>query len=172
MNFEFQPLLESEKIFVRPMAADDFDALFEVASDPKLWVQHPARNRYQHGIFRSFFDEAMSSGSAFVIIDRQNDETIGSSRYSNLDVSASEVEIGWTFIARSHWSGGTNAEVKRLMLEHAFRFVDTVIFWVGETNFRSRRAVEKLGARLRNDGLDRAGCPHVVYALDKSRYEH
>jgi RimJ/RimL family protein N-acetyltransferase len=81
------------------------------------------------------------------------------------------VEIGWTFLARQYWGGSYNLEVKRLMLEHAFRFIDTVVFWVGDTNWRSQRAMEKIGG-VRRDGLhwrsmgSRNGM-HILYAISK-----
>jgi N-acetyltransferase len=71
---------------------------------------------------------------------------IGVSRYDNYDPEASEVEIGWTFLARPYWGGAYNADLKRVMLGHAFQSVATVVFLVGARNLRSRRAVEKLGA--------------------------
>jgi RimJ/RimL family protein N-acetyltransferase len=172
MAFEFQPTLEDSQLVLRPLKGDDFDALYAVAADPELWAQHPARDRYRHDVFVEFFDVAMRSGSALVIIDRRTDQVIGSSRYNGLDAEAGEIEIGWTFISRSCWGDGTNAAVKKLMLSHAFKFVDTVVFWVGSTNIRSRRAVEKLGAVLRDENAIRGGSPHVVYALEKPRDEY
>jgi RimJ/RimL family protein N-acetyltransferase len=71
---------------------------------------------------------------------------IGSTRYHGYDPAASEVEIGWTFLARSRWGGRYNHEMKRLMLEHAFKYVDRVVFLIGPNNIRSQRAVEKIGA--------------------------
>ncbi len=61
------------------------------------------------------------------------------------------MEIGWTFLARKYWGGLYNRELKDLMLAHAFRFVETVVFYVGENNIRSQKATEKIGAI--KDGL-------------------
>jgi len=145
MTFELQPILQSEILELRPLGAEDFEELYKVASDPLIWDQHPNSDRYQHEVFRKFFDEALSSGGAFVVIDRKNGNVIGSSRYHCYDLERSEIEIGWTFLARSHWGGTYNGELKRLMLTHAFKFVDNVIFYVGSTNLRSQRALEKIG---------------------------
>jgi adenylate kinase family enzyme len=71
---------------------------------------------------------------------------IGASRYDNYDPEAREVEIGWTFLARPYWGGAYNADLKRIMLGHAFQSVETVVFLIDAQNLRSRRAVEKLGA--------------------------
>ena len=132
---------------------------------------HPLSNRYTEPVFREYFDGAVASKMAFVFVDRSTSRLIGSSRYYGYDAGLSEVEIGWTFIARSHWGGATNREVKRLMLDHAFGFVDTVIFWVGEKNWRSQGAMNKIGGVLR-DGLLPGSCPaprHILSSRSASR---
>ena len=143
--FEPQPRLVGELIEVRPLKPDDWERLFAVASDPLIWEQHPARDRYREEIFREFFREALETGSAFVVIDRKTGQIIGSSRYFGFDSQQSSVEIGWTFLARSFWGGEYNGELKRLMLDHAFKFVDRVVFVIGVTNYRSQKALEKIG---------------------------
>lgn len=143
--FDPQPRLIGELIEVRPLAPDDWESLFVVASDPLIWEQHPARDRYQEEVFREFFREALETGSAFVVIDRKTGRIIGSSRYFGFDPQESVVEIGWTFLGRAYWGGEYNGELKRLMLDHAFRFVERVVFVIGVTNFRSQKAVEKIG---------------------------
>jgi len=144
-TFELQPHLVGELIEVRPLAADDWESLFAVAADPLIWEQHPARERYREDVFREFFREALETGSAFVVIERKTGRVIGSSRYFGFDPQESSVEIGWTFMGRAFWGGEYNRELKRLMLDHAFKFVERVLFVVGVTNFRSQKAVEKIG---------------------------
>jgi RimJ/RimL family protein N-acetyltransferase len=146
MAFDLQPVLTGELLELRPLRPDDFDALYEVARDPLIWEQHPARDRWQHDVFTAFFQEALDSGGAFVVIDRRTGAVIGSSRYFAYDEPNSEIEIGWTFLARSHWGGVYNAEIKRLMLTHAFRFIRHVVFLIGPQNLRSQKAIEKIGA--------------------------
>lgn len=143
--FELQPYLAGELLELRPLTPDDWEALFAVASDPLIWEQHPASDRYQEEVFKEFFREALESGGAFVVIDRATQAIIGSSRYFGFDPAKSEIEIGWTFLARSHWGGKYNGELKRLMLDHAFKFVESVVFLIGPTNVRSQKAVEKIG---------------------------
>ena len=140
-----------ELLELRPLRPDDWDALFAVASDPKIWEQHPASDRYTEPVFRQFFREAMESGGAFVILDRATGEIIGSSRYFGYVPEKREIEIGWTFLARSCWGGKYNGELKRLMLDHAFQFVDRVLFFVGPNNLRSQKALEKIGASRTHD---------------------
>jgi RimJ/RimL family protein N-acetyltransferase len=128
-----------------PLQPHDFETLYAVASDPLIWEQHPQKERYQRSVFESFFKTAIESGGAFRVIDAVNGETIGSSRYHDLKEAEGNVEIGYTFIARSRWGGPHNRSLKTLMLDHAFRFIDRVTFKVGVNNWRSRKAMEKLG---------------------------
>lgn len=170
IDFEFQPTLAGARITVRPIATTDWASMFAAAADPEIWKQHPAHDRYTERVFREYFDGAIECGSAFAFVDRENRKIFGSSRYHGFDPVTREIEIGWTFLARDYWGGSYNSEIKQLMLEHAFQFVDTVVFWVGETNARSRRAMEKVGGVLR-DGVqvrDISGDdPYVVYEVRK-----
>lgn len=146
--FDIQPHLEGEKVTLRPLAATDLEALYEVASDPDIWAMHPYRDRYKRPVFEVFFAEAMASKGALVTFDRATGAMIGGSRFANYDPQASEIEIGWTFFACSHWRGGYNRDTKSLMLRHIFPHVKTVVFQVGANNMRSRTAVERIGGRL------------------------
>jgi N-acetyltransferase len=146
MSFDLQPHLKGKLLELRPLAPGDWDELFAVASDSLIWEQHPERDRYKEDVFRVFFKDALESGGAFVIIDVKTQHIIGSTRFYGYDPEKSEIEIGWTFLARKYWGGRYNAEMKRLLLNHAFKFVDSVVFFVGEDNVRSQKAMEKVGA--------------------------
>ena len=160
-----QPVLQGDLLELRPLRPEDWDALFAVASDPLIWEQHPASDRWQEPVFREFFRIAMESGGALVAVDRRDGRIIGSSRYVGHDPIAREVEIGWSFLARSHWGGRYNGEMKRLMLDHAFAFVERVVFIIGPENRRSRRAVEKIGGVLEGMRRDDTGSERVVYVI-------
>ena len=146
MPFDLQPHLTGILIELRPLTPNDWDELFAIASDSLIWEQHPEPDRYKEGVFRIFFKDALESGGAFVIIDRKTQRIIGSTRFYGYDQEKSEIEIGWTFLARKYWGGRFNAEMKRLLLNHAFRVVQSVVFFAGEHNVRSQKAMEKLGA--------------------------
>jgi RimJ/RimL family protein N-acetyltransferase len=146
VTFDLQPTLKGELIELRPLTPEDWDDLFAVASDPLIWEQHPESDRYKEGVFKVFFTEALESGGAFVVIDNTTQQIIGSTRFYGYDPEKSEIEIGWTFLARKYWGGRYNAEMKRLLLNHAFKFVENVVFFVGEKNFRSQKAMENIGA--------------------------
>lgn len=154
---------------MRPLKPEDFEELFAAASDPLIWEQHPDSQRYKREVFQKFFDSAIESRGAFAVIERASGRIIGSSRYWNLDLAASEVEIGWTFLERKFWGGTYNGELKGLMIDHALRYVDRVVFIVGENNLRSQKALEKIGAeflkeieRPSSDGVIRRNVVFVV----------
>ena len=142
--FDFQPVLTGPRVLVRPIRTDEFEALYAVAADPLMWAQHPAKDRSQRGVFETWFRDAVPQ-LALTIEELATHRVIGSSRYYDWNPSAREVAIGFTFIARAHWGGATNAEVKRLMLDHAFKSARTVWFHVDPANTRSRKAMEKIG---------------------------
>jgi RimJ/RimL family protein N-acetyltransferase len=171
---DFQPTLVGPTVTIRPIAPEDWTEMYAAGSDPNIWEVHPVPDRYTEAKFRKFFDDAVASKMAFGFVDRATGRIIGSSRYYGYEAGIGELEIGWTFLARSHWGGATNREVKRLMLDHAFTFIDTVIFWVGETNWRSQGAMTKIGG-VKREGLytrelsgDR---PYFIFDITKARYE-
>ena len=167
MTFDFQPTLRGALVELRPLRPDDFEPLFAVASDPLIWEQHPAWDRYKPAVFREFFHVALASGAAFAVLDRRDGGIVGSSRYHAYDPEKSRIEIGWTFLARSHWGGRFNGEMKQLMVRHALSFVERVIFVIGVGNLRSQKAIEKLGGARVGQRTDAAGHDSFVYEMGK-----
>ena len=168
MPFDLQPVLEGGSLSLRPLRPKDFHALYAVASDPLIWEQHPVKDRYTEEVFKGFFQEAMESGGALIATDAKDGQVIGSSRFHGYDGEKSEIEIGWTFLARSHWGGVYNGEMKRLMLRHAFGFVKSVIFLVGPQNVRSQRALEKIGGVRAGSRRDGAGQESLIYRISST----
>jgi RimJ/RimL family protein N-acetyltransferase len=162
---DLQPTLEGKHTTLRPLAAEDFHELFAAAADPLVWAQHPDPGRGTPEGFQQFFDGALQSRACLVVIDAERGLAVGCSRYSNYE-PGKRIAIGYTFLARSHWGGAVNAEIKRLMLHHAFTDVPEVLFIAAERNLRSRRAVEKLGAQPAGaEEAPRWGQIHVIYRL-------
>lgn len=170
-----QPTLEGDRLLLRPLRREDWDALYAVAADPEIWALHPMHDRWREPVFRAFFDDALAHGGALAVIDRASGAIVGSSRFQGYDsADGGSVEIGWTFLARSHWGGGANRELKRLMLSHALASVQRAVFRIGESNWRSRRAMEKIGGRL-TDRTERLDLPvgevvHVIYEIDREGF--
>jgi N-acetyltransferase len=168
--FDYQPTLHGTLLDLRPLRADDFAALHAAASDPRIWEQHPVRDRHREEVFRPYFELLLVAGAALVALDRETGVVVGMSRYHGYDAERSEVEIGWTFLARSHWGGVYNRELKDLMLRHAFRFVRTVVFLVAPDNLRSQRAVEKIGGVRFGSRRDADGRESVAFRIESSEF--
>jgi RimJ/RimL family protein N-acetyltransferase len=168
MKFDPQPTLKGELLELRPLRADDYSDLHAVASDPLIWEQHPNSDRYQEKVFREFFRGAMESGGALVAVDRKTGRIIGSSRYHGFAEQGSEVEVGWTFLARAYWGGRYNAEMKQLMLQHAFTSFRSVVLVIGPNNIRSQKAAEKIGAVRAGARVQPNGEERVVYRINAS----
>jgi RimJ/RimL family protein N-acetyltransferase len=169
-----QPILEGKRLRLRPLVSEDREALFAVASDRLLWEQHPAHDRWQPEVFGTFFDEALREGGALVVVLKDGGRIVGSSQFRPCPIALSETEIGWTFLSRDQWGAGTNQEMKRLMLAHTLASVPRVLFRVGETNWRSRKAMEKIGGKLtdmeeRGTYLGKA-IKHVVYEITRDAF--
>ncbi len=168
MPFDLQPILKGSLLELRPLRPEDFHDLYAVAADPLIWEQHPVRDRYKEDVFKAFFREALESGGTLIAIDAKEGQVIGSSRFHGYNAEKSEIEIGWTFLARSHWGGVYNGAMKQLMLRHAFRFANSVIFLVGPQNFRSQRALEKLGGVRVGSRPDGGGRDSFIYQITAS----
>lgn len=170
----WQPVLQGDRLLLRPLLESDRGALYAAASDPALWAMHPDPDRWREEEFAGYFDSLLERGGALAVVDRQGGAIIGSSGFANHDPALSQVEIGWTFLARSHWGQGCNRELKRLMLAHAFQYVAAAVFSVGAGNLRSRRAMMKIGGRetgavqkrMRSGVLT----DHIIYSITREDF--
>ena len=146
MAFDFQPHLTGELTSLRPTTRGDFAPLCRIASDPDLWVQHPVPELVQPDVFTANLEDALGDEGGLTVLEKGTEHIIGFSRFSQRLCGPDQVEIGWTMLARSHWGGAYNGDMKRAMLDHAFATFPAVTFRVGAENWRSRKALEKLGA--------------------------
>ena len=164
----FNVNLETNAFSLEQTTLLDFEQLYGVACNPLVWAQHPEKNRWRRPVFSAFFQGAMENDlGCFTIRDKAEGVVVGSTRFYSHDVSGGAVRLGYTFLCPSYWGSGTNLEIKAVLLEHAFTIVDQVYFDIGKENFRSRKAVEKLGAvECRSDD------EKVVYGLNKSLFSH
>ena len=157
MKFDLQPTLIGSLVSLRPLGRGDYENLFAVASDPLIWEQHPEPNRWQRSVFEALFERLLESGGALLVQETSSGAVIGSSSYYAWNPEANDVVIGYTFLTRRVWGGRYNAELKRLMVDHACRFVDRVWFHVGNGNRRSQIAMTKIGARLSHEAVRESG---------------
>jgi RimJ/RimL family protein N-acetyltransferase len=171
---DWQPHLTGPLLAMRPVEASDFEALWAQGSDPEVWTQHPDPQRCLPDRFRAYFEDGLASKTALVAVDRATDTVIGWSSYFEDVVEPNEIEIGKTFLGRRYWGGACNGEMKRLMIGHAFRYVERVLLRIGETNLRSRRAAEKIGARLLTDRPCPSPvgqhAPYLFYAIERAEF--
>ena len=170
MPFDLQPKLKGNLVELKPLRADDYHDLYAVAADPMIWEQHPVNDRHKEEVFKEFFRDALESKGTLVVVDSSERQIIGSSRFHGYDQERSEIEIGWTFLTRSHWGGIYNGEIKQLMLSHAFKYIDTVVFLIGLQNIRSQRAIEKIGALRVGTRHDSGGRNSFVYQITASSF--
>ena len=152
INNDWLPTLDGPSLLVRPVTKDDFEGLYQVASDPVLWSLHSEPNRYERSVFQKFFDKMVSPPVALVVLDKSKGQIIGGSRYYDYNPREQSVVVGYTFLAQKYWGGPTNPELKKLMIDYALKRVNVVVFHTSEGNLRSQRAIAKLGA-IRSPGL-------------------
>lgn len=171
MDFDFKPVLEGPLLTMRPLLRSDFNNLYAVANDPLMWEQHPDKERYKKDVFSRFFEAAIESDHALLAIDKISGFYAGSSRFHDYDPEKRQIEIGWSFLGRPYWGGIYNREMKQLMLNHAFQFVDVVNLVIDENNQRSQHAAKKIGGQLVQEGLHRNGLVNVVYAITEHSFQ-
>ena len=146
MTFNIQPThLRNQSVKLVPLQETDFEELYSIANDELLWEQHPNKLRYQKPVFQNFFEGAIQSQGAFFIRETSTNEPIGSSRFYDYNPETNSILIGYTFIGRKFWGKGYNKAIKKLMMDYAFQYVDTIYFHIGAKNIRSQKALEKIG---------------------------
>lgn len=173
-NFSIQQELSNDNVILKPLQKSDFNALYFLASDPEVWDQHPSKDRYKKEVFETFFKGAMESKGAFVIVDKATDEIVGSTRFYDYDEEQNGIFVGYTFYGKAFWGKGYNSQVKKLMLDYIFDFVDHVNFHVGAENFRSRSAMEKLKANdlgeIEVEYFGESTRTNILYRLNKTSW--
>ncbi len=151
-----QPTLEDNLVRIDPLKESDFEKLFATASDPKIWEQHPNKERSEREGFSKFFDDAIASKGAFLVTDKSSGKTVGTTRFVKYPESPDCIEIGWTFYAREFWGGKYNKAIKTLLMDYAFQHVSSVVYIIDKENYRSQKATEKLGG-IRTSGPEDVG---------------
>jgi RimJ/RimL family protein N-acetyltransferase len=173
MTFNLQPILENDLCVLYPLEEKDFDALYEAASDPKIWEQHPNKDRWKKEVFEKFFEGAIKSQGAFKIIDKQTEKVIGSTRFYDYSETDDSIFIGYTFYAVSCWGKGFNQSVKNTMLDYVFDYVSKVKFHIGSENIRSQIAISRLNAEKIDEEVvayfGESPKLNFVYQIEKKR---
>ncbi len=170
-----QPTLEDKLIIMRPLREDDFEPLYDIAKDPLIWEQHPCYDRYKKDVYTEFFKDSLKSGGALITIDKSANKIIGSSRFKPVKNVESAMEIGWSFLSRDYWGGRFNKSMKKLMIDYAFETVEDIIFYIGNKNIRSQKAVEKIGGiritESRHQHLIKDSKDDWTYRINKGKWK-
>ena len=160
-----QPL-EDETIKLIQAEKKHFEEMYDVAKDPKLWDQHDARDRWKKEVFSKFFRKGLENENGLLaIINKKSNKIIGSTRYYP---HKEKLSIGYTFISRDYWGTPTNFQIKKLMLDYAYQTTDEIYFHVWGNNFRSQKAVQKLGAEYFGNWGEEEN--HLTYLLTKNSW--
>lgn len=152
--------LRGQYATVEPLHADHHDSLVDVVKDGELWnlwyTKVPAVEKVRTEIERRLALRDKGSMLPFVIIDNARGKIVGVTSYMNIEAEHRRVEIGGTWYAASAQRTPINTECKFLMLAHAFEKLDCIAveFRTAFVNQQSRRAIERLGAKL--DGVLRS----------------
>ncbi len=174
MELSIQPILQNENTILYPLQEDDFEALYAVASDPKIWEQHPKKDRWKKDVFHIFFDGAIQSRGAFKIIEKSTGKIAGSTRFYDYNEKENSILIGYTFYATKYWGKGINHDVKVMMLDYIFQHVNQVYFHIGSDNVRSQMAISRLGvkkvAENKTAYFGESPTPNFVYSLNKEKW--
>lgn len=174
MELDLQPILQNEWLLLKPLKQTHYASLFKAASNPLIWKQHTA-DRYKPEEFDKYFTASMESKGALVVVDKSIEKIIGSSRFQRLDSMEDAVEIGWSFLSMEYWGGQYNQAMKKLMIDHAFKSISNVVFYIDQDNIRSQRATQKIGGKkidpLDYPNLAKDKPKHFIYLIRKEDWE-
>ena len=143
-----------------PLDGAHHDALVDAVRDGELWnhwyTAIPRPEAMAAEIARRLDLQAKGSMCAFAVIDPATGLAVGMTTYMNIDAAHRRVEIGSTWYRQSVQRSPLNTEAKRLLLAHAFEQLNCIAveFRTHFFNQQSRRAIERLGAKL--DGVLRS----------------
>jgi N-acetyltransferase len=152
--------LTGQRVALVPLSMTQHDELVEAVRDGQLWqlwyTAIPAPERMAAEIARRLDLQAKGSMCPFAVIDPATGQAVGMTTYMNIDAANRRVEIGSTWYRQSVQRTALNTEAKRLLLTHAFEQLDCIAveFRTHFFNQQSRRAIERLGAKL--DGVLRS----------------
>ena len=165
---DFKIILENNYVRLVQTSEDHFQELYQVGSNPVIWKQHPNQDRWKKNNFRKYFEGGLNnSEGCFTIIDKKINKIIGSTRFYSFDEKKQSVKIGYTFISNEYWGTEMNYQIKKLMMDYIFQFLDKVYFEIGKTNFRSQKSVEKLGGKK----VKLQKKENYLFLIDKNKWE-
>ena len=155
-----QPItLSGRHVQLVPLRLDHADALTEAVNDGQLWnlwyTSAPSPENMATEIGRRLALQQTGSMLPFTVLDATG-LPVGMTTYMNIDPATPRLEIGSTWYARRVQRTALNTEAKLILLTHAFESLEckAVELRTHFLNHQSRRAIERLGAKL--DGILRS----------------
>ncbi|WP_282135733.1 GNAT family N-acetyltransferase [Seonamhaeicola maritimus] len=177
------PTLEDNRVKLTLLGMSNYKNLLEIAQEHNLVQYSPSKIDTPEDL-KDYVQTAVDgyynrTTIPFIIFDKQANAFAGCTRFGLINWKNKVLHIGWTLIGRDFQGTGLNKHMKFLMLQYAFETLkfDKVEFRVDERNIRSRKAVEKLGAKLEGilrkdmlmlDGFKRSTC---CYGIIKEEWE-
>ncbi|PQJ10199.1 N-acetyltransferase [Flavipsychrobacter stenotrophus] len=150
-------VLEGEKVKLVPLDADHFHDLLQIGGQEKIW-EHISINGADQNILVTHLRSALLKRATgeqypFTVIDKLQNNIIGSTLFHNIFPQHHKLEIGWTWYDPIYWRTGYNRECKLLLLTYAFETLKAVRVQLvtDATNFRSRTAIEGIGATFEGE---------------------
>jgi RimJ/RimL family protein N-acetyltransferase len=148
-----QPIiLENDQVKLVPLEKAHFDELIEISKDERIWEFMPITWLGKKDL-RQVLNDALTFRDEghqypFIAIDKSTNKIFGSTRYLKINHDFKNLEIGWTWYKPEYWGSGYNKVCKFLLLQHCFEVLHTISVHLGtaDTNIRSRKAIESLGA--------------------------
>ena len=147
-------VLESQTVKLMPLEKQHFEELYIAASDKRLWEFIPVdgsdSNKFNQAYEKALTDRETGTQYPFIIYHKHSKKIIGSTRLFEIFPNDRKLEIGWTWIVKEYWGTAINFECKLLLLTFCFETLKAVRVQLKtkDANMRSRKAIEKLGAKF------------------------
>lgn len=184
MNWIQHPVsLIGNNVSLIPLDESHFEHLIQLSKDQRIW-QHYAIDgsdtiKLKISLESSLIERKSGIQYPFVIILKDGNKTIGSTRFLDIQPAHKKVEIGWTWLHPDYWGTTINLECKLLLLTYCFEELKAkrVQLKTDESNIRSRKAIEKIGGQfegiLRNDMIRDNGTNRnsAYYSIVDSEWE-
>jgi len=176
--------LGNKKITLLPLTADHIQQMRKLSGAPDIWTWYTEDltepDALEKWMAKRLAESKLGDKMAYAVKLNETGEIIGSSSFGHIDWEEKRIEIGWTWLGKKFIGAGINKHMKYLMLAHAFDTmgVERLELRTDEQNARSRKAMEKIGAKhdgtLRNHRSTQGGRRRntVVYSILKSEWPH
>jgi N-acetyltransferase len=145
--------LNGEAVILRPMTKDDIEGIFMCCQDKRIWTHMSQTLETREDVY-AYIEQALvnqKKGMEYplVIVLRELNEIIGSTRFLDISTVDKRLEIGSTWLHPLYWRTNINTECKYLLLSYCFDQLQfqRVQIKTGHENIQSQKAIERIGAK-------------------------